>query len=82
MSNFYYDDLKDKYPNKFELIIAAAKRSRDMPIAITRAEGKIIKKRTTAAIEDIRVGNVTTDELKERSISQYQQKKSDKDNDK
>lgn len=82
MSNFYYDDLKDKYPNKFELIIATAKRSRDMPIAITRAEGKIIKKRTTAAIEDIRVGNVTTDELKERSILQYQQEKSDKDNDK
>jgi hypothetical protein len=49
-----------------------------MPTAITRAEGKIIKKRTTAAIEDIRVGNVTTDELKERSISQYQKEHKDK----
>jgi len=78
MSNFYYDDLKDKYPNKFELIVAAAKRSRDMPMAITRAEGKIIKKRTTAAIEDIKVGNVTVNELKERSILQYQKEHIDK----
>lgn len=78
MSNFYYDDLKDKYPNKFELIVAAAKRSRDMPTAITRTEGKIIKKRTTAAIEDIKVGNITPDELKERSILQYQKERIDK----
>ena len=75
MSNFYYDDLKDKYPNKFELIVAAAKRSRDMPTAITRAEGKTITKRTIAAIEDIRVGNVTPDELYDRSVSQYQKEK-------
>ena len=78
MSNFYYDDLKDKYLNKFELIVAAAKRSRDMPTAITRTEGKVIKKRTTAAIEDIKVGNVTVNELKERSILQYQKEHIDK----
>ena len=37
---YYMDNDEVKSKNKFEFIVAAAKRARELPVPITRQEGK------------------------------------------
>lgn len=64
------DDVKSK--NKFEFIVAAAKRARELPSPITRQEGKTFQKRTTRSIEEIDKGKVEVNNLIEKVVDSYE----------
>lgn len=71
--DIYFNDLKDKVDNKFELVVLAARRAREMSQPINRNEGLRFKKRTTRSLNEIFDNNKSDIEgIKERLINQYQ----------
>lgn len=64
------DDVKSK--NKFEFIVAAARRARELPSPITRKEGKNLQKRTTRSIEEIDKGKIEVNNLIEKVVDSYE----------
>jgi len=70
--NLYFNDLEDKVENKFELVVLAARRSREMSQPINRNEGRKFKKRTSRSLDEIFDDKSDIEGIKERLIIQYQ----------
>ena len=69
---YYMDNDEVKSKNKFEFIVAAAKRARELPVPITRQEGKTFQKRTTRSIEEIDKGKVEVNNLVEKIVDSFE----------
>lgn len=64
MSEIYFNNL-DK---KFEYIVAAARRSRELPRPINRNEGLRFSKRTVNAIKDLNSGKTLIEDMNKKII--------------
>tara|TARA_R110002153_G_scaffold29711_16_gene91262 strand:+ start:5500 stop:5760 length:261 start_codon:yes stop_codon:yes gene_type:complete len=73
MKDLYFNDLEDKVENKFELVVLAAKRAREISQPINRAEGRNLQKRTTRSLNEIFSKDSEVDAIRERLIDDFQE---------